>query len=130
MIALAALFVAASTGCCCLEKCLCNRPGWCNSDFCCETGCDTGCSGDCGGGCDDCSGGVSSGYDDGPVYEGRRQGHPKRAHGGHPLVYQERNSGHQHRFDPGPASPSVTYPYYTNRGPRDFLARSPRSTGP
>jgi hypothetical protein len=31
---------------------------------------------------------------------------------------------------PGPPTAAITYPYYTVRGPRDFLARSPRSTGP
>jgi hypothetical protein len=31
---------------------------------------------------------------------------------------------------PGPPSGSVTYPYYTNRGPRDFLVDNPRSIGP
>jgi hypothetical protein len=30
----------------------------------------------------------------------------------------------------GPASAAVTYPYYTNRGPRDFLAAEPRGIGP
>ena len=30
----------------------------------------------------------------------------------------------------GPATGGVTYPYYTTRGPRDFLARSPASIGP
>jgi len=25
---------------------------------------------------------------------------------------------------------TVTYPYYTTRGPRDFLARNPQSIGP
>ena len=43
------------------------------------------------------------------------------------------------RFDGGeqaadgygaPQSAQVTYPYYTTRGPRDFLARSPRPLGP
>jgi hypothetical protein len=29
----------------------------------------------------------------------------------------------------GPSSPTVTYPYYTTRGPRDFLAKSPPSIG-
>jgi len=33
-------------------------------------------------------------------------------------------------FDPGPAGGAITYPYYTTRGPRDFLASSPRSLGP
>ena len=33
-------------------------------------------------------------------------------------------------FRPGPPSAAVTYPYYTVRGPRDFLASDPRSIGP
>ena len=31
---------------------------------------------------------------------------------------------------PGPPAGAVTYPYYTVRGPRDFLARNPASIGP
>jgi len=31
---------------------------------------------------------------------------------------------------PGPPTGAVTYPYYTNRAPRDFLVRSPRPIGP
>jgi len=30
----------------------------------------------------------------------------------------------------GPAAGAVTYPYYTTRGPRDFLAKNPPSIGP
>jgi hypothetical protein len=33
-------------------------------------------------------------------------------------------------FDAGPPSGAVAYPYYTTRGPRDFLARNPQSIGP
>ncbi len=33
-------------------------------------------------------------------------------------------------FNPGPPSGAVTYPYYTVRGPRDFLAAEPRPIGP
>jgi hypothetical protein len=33
-------------------------------------------------------------------------------------------------FTPGPPSGAITYPYYTTRGPRDFLAENPRSIGP
>jgi hypothetical protein len=33
-------------------------------------------------------------------------------------------------FTPGPPTAAVTYPYYTVRGPRDFLARNPPSIGP
>ena len=32
-------------------------------------------------------------------------------------------------YQPGPPSAQVAYPYYTVRGPRDFLARNPRSVG-
>ncbi len=28
------------------------------------------------------------------------------------------------------ATGAITYPYYTSRGPRDFLATNPRSIGP
>jgi hypothetical protein len=31
---------------------------------------------------------------------------------------------------PGPATPSVVYPYYTTRAPRDFLLDNPPSIGP
>lgn len=31
---------------------------------------------------------------------------------------------------PGPPTGAVTYPYYTTRGPRDFLAKNPPSIGP
>jgi len=30
----------------------------------------------------------------------------------------------------GPPTGTITYPYYTVRGPRDFLARAPRPIGP
>ena len=32
-------------------------------------------------------------------------------------------------YQPGPPTGQVAYPYYTTRGPRDFLARNPRSVG-
>ena len=31
---------------------------------------------------------------------------------------------------PGPSAGNVSYPYYTTRGPRDFLAPNPRGIGP
>ena len=31
---------------------------------------------------------------------------------------------------PGPPTGTVTYPYYTTRGPRDFLCKNPPSIGP
>ena len=33
------------------------------------------------------------------------------------------------QFQSGPPTAQVAYPYYTIRGPRDFLARNPRSVG-
>ncbi|HID77579.1 MAG TPA: hypothetical protein EYP56_16485 [Planctomycetaceae bacterium] len=33
-------------------------------------------------------------------------------------------------FVPGPPTGAITYPYYTVRGPRDFLAAEPRPIGP
>lgn len=38
--------------------------------------------------------------------------------------------GRMEAIDPGPPTGAITYPYYTLRGPRDFLARNPRSIGP
>jgi hypothetical protein len=38
--------------------------------------------------------------------------------------------GGEEGFAPGPPAGSVAYPYYTTRGPRDFLARNPQSIGP
>ena len=33
-------------------------------------------------------------------------------------------------INPGPPTGAITYPYYTTRGPRDFLARGVRPIGP
>ena len=49
---------------------------------------------------------------------------------GHPHAYQRRNSGGEYEFAAGPPTGATSYPYYTTRGPRDFLARNPRSIGP
>ena len=49
---------------------------------------------------------------------------------GHPLVRKRRDAGGEYEFAAGPPTGGVTYPYYTNRGPRDYLARNPRSIGP
>lgn len=41
------------------------------------------------------------------------------------------NSGDQHyKFNPGPPVAQTAYPYYTLRGPRDFLLDNPPSIGP
>jgi hypothetical protein len=41
-----------------------------------------------------------------------------------------RNANAAAYADPGPPGASITYPYYTTRGPRDFFAKSPRGIGP
>lgn len=37
---------------------------------------------------------------------------------------------HNYNFTPGPPVGQVAYPYYTTRGPRDFLMCNPPSIGP
>ncbi|MGD9634735.1 MAG: hypothetical protein AB7G28_21180 [Pirellulales bacterium] len=37
---------------------------------------------------------------------------------------------HHYNFNPGPPVGQVAYPYYTTRGPRDFLLNNPPSIGP
>ena len=38
--------------------------------------------------------------------------------------------GNGYYGDAGPATATTAYPYYTLRGPRDFLAKNPQSIGP
>ncbi len=108
--------LAGLTGCCCLpSKCtpgfLCGDAG---SETCGEAGCE-GC-GDAGyetcgeAGCGTCGG-------------------PKAVLSG--LLGRFRCGGRaEEAFTPGPPTGTITYPYYTNRGPRDLLAESPPSIGP
>ncbi len=102
---LLAVVVTSSTGCCVIDRLFhCNRGiggGGCSS------GCDSGYGGGPGGGCSSCGG--QGGY----AGEG--------LHGG---------GGYADAGPPGPPSAQVTYPYYTTRGPRDFLASNPRDIGP
>ena len=37
---------------------------------------------------------------------------------------------HNYNFNPGPPVAQTAYPYYTLRGPRDFLLDNPPSIGP
>jgi hypothetical protein len=41
-----------------------------------------------------------------------------------------RASDRNYAFNPGPPTGQVAYPYYTTRGPRDFLQCNPPSIGP
>ena len=51
-----------------------------------------------------------------------------RGHGCH--LCRRAGRGEVAEAPAGPAVGGVTYPYYTNRGPRDFLAKNPPSIGP
>jgi hypothetical protein len=55
-------------------------------------------------------------------------GHGCRLCGGRGFIDRGGNGGDQAAA--GPATGAITYPYYTNRGPRDFLAKNPASIGP
>jgi hypothetical protein len=145
----AAAILATSAGCCCGERLF---------NLCCAGSCPygaqygydgDGCCSSCGstgGGCSDCyasrghqrgrgPGGAAM-YDDAMMAENEAamagpqaivSNHPAD---GHPLVRRRRNSGGEYEFAAGPPTGGVAYPYYTTRGPRDFLARTPRDIGP
>jgi hypothetical protein len=127
--ALSALtLVAATSGCCCFERMFCCGCGGYGHEGPCG-GCDSGCS-DCGmAGGSVTEAGYAGGYGPGGAAMARKQPkyHPAA---GHPLVHQRRNAGGEYEFAAGPPTGGVTYPYYTNRGPRDFLAKNPRGIGP
>lgn len=97
---------ACTSGCddtCCGDGCC----GTCNEGCC---GSDCYCGDDCGAG--KCRSGCGLG--------GRMMGCNPHA-GGYPEAQN---------FNPGPPSGQVAYPYYTVRGPRDFLRNNPPSIGP
>jgi hypothetical protein len=48
----------------------------------------------------------------------------------HPCAHPYRNDGGEQEIEEGPRMPQTAYPYYTTRGPRDFLAKNPPSIGP
>jgi len=118
----AAVTVAGSTGCCCFDRLFCH-PFWCNGCNSCGS-----CGDDCG--CDD---GCGCGAGGGGAMYGAHQGGGGCSSCGlasHHQRHTERNDGGQIAFDSGPPTGQVTYPYYTTRGPRDYLAKNPRSIGP
>ena len=117
---LAAIFVP-NTGCCIMDRLFHCGKKCCLFGGGCESG-DCG-SGDCGSG--DCgSGGCGT------------EGAPCASCGGAPGGHAssgDRAAARQAAAEAeyaGPMGPQVTYPYYTNRGPRDFLAKNPRAIGP
>ena len=50
--------------------------------------------------------------------------------GAHGLCPHKGGYPEQPRVYPGPPSAQVAYPYYTTRGPRDFLMANPPTIGP
>ncbi len=114
-----------STGGGCDDACC----GDSSCDSCCGGGCSDGCCGDggcssgrCGrggGGCSAC-GGSGCGLCQRMV--GRVASGFCPHSGGYPEAYND--------YTPSPPSGQVAYPYYTTRGPRDFLSSNPPSIGP
>jgi hypothetical protein len=126
--------MATMSGCCCFEQLFCCGCGGCGG-YGHEGPCDS-CG---GGGCSEC--GMSGGTVTGPGYARNQYGNQYgrggapvaskyRPAAGHPLVRQRRDADDEYEFAAGPPSGGVTYPYYTNRGPRDYLAKNPRGVGP
>jgi hypothetical protein len=76
------------------------------------------------GACQECEGGVCH-----PRHAGRYGGLAK-----HHLSPEEKaalaGSDYGASGPAGPPTGAVAYPYYTTRGPRDFLAKNPPSIGP
>jgi len=63
-----------------------------------------------------------------PALVGKRAADPCRLCHGRGCHHCKHRMGRA--TDPGPAVGAITYPYYTVRGPRDFLAKNPPSIGP
>ena len=99
--------------------------GSCNTGQCQVSEC--GCHDQCGGGarglCSSCQSGVCTGCRPAPIHW--QQGGLDYAH---KLTRGMLRNG-QVTQNPGPPAASIGYPYYTVRGPRDFLAKNPPSMG-
>ncbi len=99
--------LTSSSGCCLLDRIFCCRSACCPYDSCSDCG---------GGGCASCGSG-------GRGYAGGRGGHL-------PPGCEAANEEANAMYAGGPPTGAVAYPYYTTRGPRDFLASNPPSIGP
>jgi hypothetical protein len=137
----AASLVAASTGCGCFRTMIAHQCGNCEQDCpngdcdscgphgeydpgkygysdCSDYGCRAGCNETCCQRHCDCVG--CSGH----CMPCTKWGERMAMQGPMPLEYG------QGGLQEGPATGAVTYPYYTTRGPRDFLAKNPGTIGP
>jgi hypothetical protein len=113
---LAVAVVAGLTGCVAKHG---RRSYACTGASCEAAGsCDASCDTSCGESCDTCT-------------EPAAPARPHRSADG-PGFFKPggRGNGEGETGEAGPPTGAVTYPYYTTRGPRDFLARSPASIGP
>jgi hypothetical protein len=129
-LALALLVLGGASGCSIIDRLfLLNADGpyghhACRHGACQHGDCDDGAchDGACqSGGCQDCESGA--------CHTGRYGGLAK-----HHLSPEERAaleaSDYGATTPAGPPTGAVAYPYYTTRGPRDFLAKKPPSIGP
>lgn len=133
LLALSAITLLAGLNGCCWPRCPgipgCILGGGRNCLSKCE-GCDSACAVGCDGcgdaGCEACG---EAGYETcGEAGCGICGGLKAGLSG---LLGCFRCGGHgEEAFTPGPPTGAITYPYYTNRGARDFLAESPPSIGP
>jgi len=84
--------------------------------------------GGCYGGCGTCGtqGRPHQGYQGGGVV-GAGRGILRATRGS---IQDMAAQDNQYNFNPGPPVGQTAYPYYTTRGPRDFLNRNPPSIGP
>lgn len=130
---------------CC--ECSCGCPDECCDcpEMCCDPGCgcEAPCCGDCcqddrnfcqklidriaSGGCRDCQGGRGSG---GVLGSGRNGCGCNSCANGSPLCPHAGGYPAMVNFNPGPPVGQTAYPYYTTRGPRDFLQNNPPTIGP
>ena len=106
LVALLGSVLTSSSGCCLLDRIFCCRSACCPYE--------NECSSCGGGGCASCGGGRG--------YAGRGGAHPP----GCDVANEEASA----MYAGGPPTGAVAYPYYTTRGPRDFLASNPPSIGP
>jgi hypothetical protein len=147
LVALLATIALSSSGCCLFDRLFCCPRGYPIGPGPCGPGCGPAC-GPCGGSdggpacgswnngpraptccdCGDCtSAGPPPGYGGPQGYCGGPSGY-----GGQPIGGQGRPlcANNYVPANSGPPSGAVAYPYYTTRGPRDFLANNPGSIGP
>lgn len=129
----------AGCGCtdeCCECTCGCPQEGCC--DDCCECSCgcpEEGCcdaSCGCTGGCCSCGNG-NGGWGNGCDGYGNGGLSPcQRVVGQVASGFCPHSSGYpeMYNFNPGPPVGQTAYPYYTTRGPRDFLQNNPPTIGP